>query len=401
MKEIKEMQQTTEEVTVDTIEEVKQDIDKEPIEDPAKKELLKDIIELYGSCYKFSENQLKDNKVLRSKFEQLEKNLRKYRSVQEGALEKVRAKRDELKVKFDKAVKEFENQAIETLDPTKYDSDVAPIENEYLNTVAFCESKLKHIQGVKHITTKLFARDKSQIPSMIHAQSILMCIRILENVHEMMTKQNVTDFSGAEDYIKIGARILNSPALIGDITADTDIEKIVEYFLPISQHTVDKQASVSRDSRDVSFKIIDKVCEELKINVLEPTEEMPEEEARLLVKANQLKSLDTVLRGTKVKNSDGTFSELPNKDQKAMIIEAMKQASIFLSDVSALMSEEFINQLPFKHDGIAVTYKDAVDKVSKAIFGEECDPVFRRQAVAWILYSTSVIDKIPLLILYM
>ena len=404
MEEIKEVvQEVKDEVAVDeaaAIEEVRNAIESEPIENSNKKELVKDICELYGLCYKFSEEQLQ-GRNLKEKFEQLEQNLRKYRNVQEAALEKIKARRDEVKRKYEKAAKEFENMSLEVMDPSKYDSDVAPLESEYLALENFCNNKQKQIQGVKHITTKLFAKDKTQIPSIIHAQSILMCVRILQKVYDIIKTNSEVDFSDAENHITIAKKILENPAIVGDITAESDIETIVSYFTNVAQHSVDKQASISRESKKISFNIIDKICTELGIVTLEPIEEVEEVEKELMIKANQLKALETVLRGTKVKNPDGTFCSLPDTKQKGLIIDAMKHASIFLSDVSNIMDEKFLEQLPFKHDSIVSSYKDTVEKLSKTVFGEEVDTVFRRQLVAWVLYSTSVIDKIPLLLLYM
>ena len=403
--EIKDVQETKEEVAVDEtatiMNEIKEAISQEPIEDPSKKELIKDICELYGICYSFSKDQLQ-GKALKSKFEQLESNLRKYRNVQEAALDKIRAKKNDVKAKLDKVKREFEIASLDKLDPSRLEKEVLPLEDEYISIDNFCTQKQRQIQGIKHITTKLFAKDKNQIPSIIHAQAVLMCVRILQKVHELMTKENVTDFTDSDKYISLGYKILQNHSIIGSITKDSSIDDIITYFMPVAQHSIDKQANISRESKDVTFKIIDKVCEELNIISLEPSDDsITGLERELMVKANQLKSLETVLRGTKVKNPDGTFSSTPTGSQKSTIMEAMKHASLFLSDASALIDENFIDQLPFRHDMIGSSYKDTVEKFSKTVFGEDCDPVFRRQVVAWVLYSTSIVDKISLLTLYM
>lgn len=405
MEEIKEIQEVKDEVVVEK-EELTEDTPTPKPVDPmleAKTELAKLICGIYNECYK-SVSKVAEGKALKAKFEAVENNLRKFKRNQQAALDSLEERVQKAKLECNAAKREFEKMALEELDPNKYDDLVAPKEAEYNMLRNFKDAKVKNIQSLTYLITQMSAREKKQIPSLVHAQSIFVMLNLFRLYLETGEINILNASEETKAYLEENVpKVVNNEFIVSNLTAETPIEEIVEYFYGISQHTVDKHAERSRSSKEFVFKSITNICKELNLQVEFPTADMDPTEFELMVKANQLKLMERALTGKIITNPDGTKSKLVSKTAKEQIIELMKGVAPFMSGVTGILTEEFIEGLPFRRESIEQNWKDSTNNVSKLVFNkvESKDEFFTHMLTAWLLFSTCTVDHIPMMLLYM
>lgn len=405
MEEIKEVQEMKDEVVVEK-EEITEDKPTPKPVDPmleAKTELAKQICGIYNQCYQ-SVSKVAEGKALKAKFEAVENNLRRFKRNQQAALDVLNDKVEKARLAYNEAKREFEKISLEELDPSKYDDLVAPKEAEFNMLRNFKDAKVKNIQSLTYLITQMSAREKKQIPSLVHAQSVFVMLNLFRLYLETGEINILNASEETKAYLEENVpKVVNNELITSNLTAETPVEDIVNYFYSISQHSVDKHAERSRSSKDFVFKSIDKICEELNLQVLFPTGDMDPAEYELTVKANQLKLMERALTGKIITNPDGTQSKLVSKNAKEQIVELMKGVSPFMSGVTGILTEEFINNLPFRTEALEQNWKDSTNNVSNLVFSkvESKDTFFTHMLTAWLLFSTCTVDHIPMMLLYM
>lgn len=405
---INEQVEIKEEVTTDTPTPVEEE--KAPfVSKPEKEELSKLFVEVFSTCYEEIDKVL-EGKALRTKFEQIENSLRKYRRKEEELIKVVETKADLAKIAYEEAAKKFEQQALEELDPTKYETDVAPVEAEYVSLKRYYESKIKHLQSIKALTTKMFAREKSLIPSIKHAQAMLMSLMILRG-YLMKGELEIVNADKPESVEKIKAAVENifkHKALLGDF-ADRmpSLEEFTAYFNEITECSVDKSATRAKEGKEASFEMLNSICKELGIEVPEPdmSADIDPREVELIKVQNQLKVLEEGIRKNKVKQADGTYKDVP-KAMLPKIMECLRASSLFLNgDIMSLMDEKTIAEMPFRTTGLSVFYNTCLPGVATQLYKDmntEERPVpeyLWKMSVSWLFISCCVIDTIPTILL--
>lgn len=388
-----------EEIAVEEPEEVKEN----------KKRLAEDIVKIYTICYKHMDKTL-EGKSLKKKFEQIETSLRKYRKKAEESLKSFEERLAKTKIKYDEAVENFEKEALEKLDPTRYETDVAPVELEYLQLKKYCESKAIHVQNIRHLTTKMFAREKTVIPTIKHSQAILLSLLILKSymLDGTLEFRNVDNEEDVKTINEAVASIMENPALVGEFTEFPSMEDFIKYFNNMTECKVDKSANKAKEGKEQAFRLLKSICEDNQIIIPEPeaVEGVSEQELELIKIQNQIKVISEAVRKGRVKNPDGTISEIP-KSELPKIMECIRAASLFLNgDVMALMDEKMLSQLPFREQGLSVFYNTCLKGLSEQLVKDRLeDPNYSelkwKMLVSWTFLSTSVVDTIPTMLLMM
>lgn len=373
-----------------------------------KDELTKLFVDIFGTCYEEIDKYL-EGKALRTKFEQIETSLRKYRKKEEALIKTIEAKADAARIAYENAAKKFEQQALEELDPTKYETDVAPVEAEYVSLKRYYESKIKHLQSIKALTTKMFAREKSLIPSIKHAQAILMSLMIFRGYLMKGELEIVNAESASVEKIKSAVeKIFKHKALLGDF-ADRmpSLEEFTAYFNEITECSVDKSATRAKEGKEASFTMLNEICKELGIEIPEPdmSADIDPREVELIKVQNQLKVIEEGVRKNKVKQADGTYKDVP-KAMLPKIMECLRASSLFLNgDIMSLMDEKTIAEMPFRTTGLSVFYNTCLPGVATQLYKDmntEERPVpehLWKMTVSWLFISCCVIDTIPTLLL--
>lgn len=375
--------------------------EKEYVVTEERKKLVESILAVYKYCFDFSK-QFLVGQELKNKYETVEKTMRHYRKIQENKLELVKKKLVVAEEEYKKAVREFEQMSLEELDPSKYDDLVAPKETEYQSLVNISNHLISIIQNVRMLTSKIFAKEKSQAMSIVHAHAIYLTLKVISSYikdgHVEINDETFTnDIIPSLEYIKS-----NYADIFEDFNnATTTIDDIVDLLHPIAEHSADQEAARSRKSKDMAFSAINKICEEYGVEVIKPENNVEgnDYEADVLYAANQTKALVQLTKCKPVKNADGTYSKYPKSNTEvAHIITAINEAKFFLSGITTIMSEEFISKLPIRDDSIRNVYMRDVTRLSKVIFGK--DDTALNILTAHILMSLIIVDQIPTLMLY-
>lgn len=376
--------------------------DIESVVEDGRKKIVESILAVYKYCFEFSKGFLVGQE-LKTKYETVEKTMRRYRKAQESKLDVVRKKLGVSEAEYRKAVKIFEQLSLEELDPSKYDDIVAPKEAEYQSLVNISNHLSNIIQNVKMLTSKIFAKEKSQTMSIIHAHAIYLTLKIISSYIEngqvnIDDEKFTTDVLPGLEFIKN-----NHVSVFGDFNKDTPIDTIVDFLHPIAEHSADQEAAKSRKGKDMAFSVINNICETYGVEVIKPEKvEGNETEYDVLYAANQAKALGVLAKGKPVKNPDGTYSRYPKNDREiASIVNAIAEARFFLSGITTIMSEEFISKLPIRDDSIRSIYTRDVDRLTKVVFNSNVDDTtVLKLLVSHILMSLIIVDQIPTLMLY-
>lgn len=383
-----------------------------------KLEFAKKFVTIYKYAFDQASKEL-EGKALKDRFETVEKSLRRYRKNEEEAITALDKEVAELKIKYTQAAKNFENMAAEEFDPSRYDRDVLPIEQEFMIKAKKLESKRAQLQGIRMLTTKMFAKDKSAIPSIIHSYAILKCIRILT---EVVKNNPIKIDNDNSEEVKAVLEFVNTAK---EIAADTkftipvmneagniSLQGYIDYFKDIVETTVDKNATRARESKDLSFKMIKDVCDKHNIKVLAPEGDMSGAEYELVMMHNRIKMLEECIRvqDRPVKNYDDTMTTPITKEELPEILEYLKAASLFLNgDITSLMDEKMLEELPFRTNGLITLYRTVLPGLAGFTYNhyikdmpDDSITVTKEQwfmMLTWLLLSTSVIDTIPTLVL--
>lgn len=391
--------------TVETVENVTPEVKPDPYKED-KEKLTNEIVKIFTICYRNVEKSL-EGKALRNKFETIEQTLRKYRKREEENLSKIQAELDNALIEYKTAADEFEKMALEELDPTRYETNVAPKEARYAGLKRLYETKHVHIQSIKNLCTKMFARDKSIIPTLRHGQAVLLTMLIirtylLNGELDLRNTDNEEDVKTITDAVK---NIVESPALVGDFEALPELETFIEYFNSVAECSVDKSANRAKEGKDASFDLINKICTKYEIQTIAPekTDKMTDMEVEIIDFQNKLKLLSEAIKGKPIHNPDGTYSKPIPKSEYANIIDATRTAGLFLNGGAlSLLDDVTINQLPFRAQGLQTFYRALTRGFAKSLYKdlEEKVPEYKwDMIVSWTLLSTSIVDHIPTLLL--
>lgn len=382
---------------------------------PERKELIKNIIDVYQQCFEFSKGYL-EGKNLRTRFETVEKTARLYKKNEEKSLEHFRSLLEKAENEFKLAVKEFEAKAEVELDPTSYDTIVLDkeIERDRLNRIV--NNKITVIQGLRNKITSLFARDKKLIPSLIHSQAMVLTLHLIhgsikeEDGHPIVGELTEKTIKALE-YIKE-----HITDCMGNLTKESEIDDIVEFLAPISEHSVDRSASISRSYKDALFEYLEKTCTERNIQIIKPDDFETNQEAQILYATNQLKALKRLLSGGTVVNPDGSLAtKFQNVRERDEVLANIQGAGFIFTGVTSIMEKSFIDGLPFRKDSIKANFISDIDRINTLLTRNhyykdtkvetkdiDKDLLFRNKMItSTILLSLTTVDQIPMTILMM
>lgn len=403
-----EVTSTEEVVTPITEEVISSDIPRKETTDKENKiELAKEFVKLFSICFKFASSALQ-GKALKEKFEIVENSLRKYEKKESENLKTLEEKVNTLREQYKAAARKFEAEAMTKLDPSLYDKEVAPIEQEYLVYKKHWETKIAHVQNIKMLKTRAFAREKSLIPTLQHSQAIITLVLIFRSYLVNGTLEIVYDEKDVETVKEIEttlSKIFESKYLKGEFTDIPTLDQFIEYFSDIVETQVDKAFVKAKVGKDNAFGLIDKLVEELHLPVI-PTDfqgDIDPKEVEIIELQNKLKLLEEVVRTEKYKNEKGEIVALP-KSTKATIVEATRACALFINGgVLSMLDEEMLKGLQFKEQGLANFYKVALPHVAGQLYANEdmskVDKTTWYMVVSWLFLSTSVVDTIPTLLL--
>lgn len=379
---------------------------------PERKAVIAAISDVYGICFHFSKEFL-EGSTLKNKFESVEKHIKKIRANHENKLKMLDEKLAAAEKAYRQAVKKFENTSVEDFVPDMYDRDIAPLEDEYNRYLRLANNTRKFVQTMRHLGSGMFAKDKKYIPALIHAHTIYLTLKSIFSFVYNDSRVGAWDVETTERLNNALNTIKdNLNTVYGSMPVDSTIESIVEFLYPVAEHSSDKAATKSRIGKEESFKCIDDVCEKYGIEVVVPelktSEDPAEQEAYkmehdLLIKSNQLKALGELIKCKPARKLDGTFTDYPKtKSEAKEIAESCRMASLYLSDITMLMSEKFMAQLPFRRDSIKAVFVREVPLVVETLGYELTGDGLMKEKllVADTLMSLCLVDQIPTMLLY-
>lgn len=370
---------------------------------PERQVIIDNIVKIYGKCFNFSKDLLV-GKELKNKFETVEKTIKTKRRNYEIKLEEIKKLVIETEKEYKKAVAEFENQAIEQLDPTKYDTIVAPVEEKYNRLFQAQNHFSTIVQGLKMEATSLFAKDKKMIPTLVHAHAIFLTLKII--VGGLNGDINTTSTNELDVYFNECLKNIRDNKEYFTENEELNIDNMVDLLYPVAQHSVDLSGVRARDMKKESFKIIDDFCEKYNIEYIKPDVNENDTndkklEKELLTKANQIKALQTVVKNKTVKNPDGSYTKLAVTDLEIQdLMYGIREAQYSMNGLG-LMDENFINNLPFRRDTIRNLLLGDIPRVTKILFNDKVDNLEHITIVSTILMTLVVCNAIPRIILYM
>lgn len=380
-------------------ESVKRDI---PIS-PERQIILDNILKIYGKCFWFSK-ELLVGKELKSKFETVEKTIKSKRRDYETKLKNAKELLDKTEKEYKEAIARFENQAMEELDPTKYDTNVAPIEEKYNRLFQMHNQLSTIVQGLKMEATSLFAKDKKMIPTLVQAHAVFLTLKIVIgglNGEITTTSANELDvfFNECLSSIRDNREYFTEKQ-------ELNIDTLVDVLWPVAQHSVDLSGIKARNMKDEAFGIIDKFCDKYNIECIKPdlnendTKEQKLEKT-LMIKANQIKALQTVIKNKTVKNPDGSYTTLPvTDDEISELMYGIREAQYSMNGLG-LMDKEVVDNFPFRRDTIRNLLSGDLPRVTRILFDDKEDNLEHITIVSTIIMSLVLCNAIPRIILYM
>lgn len=345
-----------------------------------------------------------DNKFdLKKVYESSYNSMNRITKSQEKIVKFLQDKTDELKDKLSKAMAKFDEECTENpAHLEKYAEEISPIEKECTLYNSNLTAELVNLNVYKKTRTQLFAKEKCIRPILYMSQGI----RIMLGLMNLYLKQGFIKIEGFEQSEEIEAlvkKICDSPMIMNGF--DKDHEMTADDIKSMWKSVANTDAQIWKKRGvgmiDELYSRVDKLIEKYNISLVVPTEGLSDEEAESLIIGTKIKNLGDELhrRSKALKKFDPELAEDIN-----VMVEANRMYSNGMDKIVKGIDINAFEDL--RPNRLEKVYKEVITNCAKGSFSdpeiqEKYGMLYCKNLVAWVVFSTIIVEKIKLVIYMM
>lgn len=365
---------------------------------PATPQIAKDILELYGICARYISNPETDLD-LDNRYSKIGEQLDKAIEIQVESIKKLDADCKVLEAEYKAATKKFQTVSLSQLDNGQfneklYDEIVEKAFNQYNRMSEFLRTKSIYVKNLRDMRKKAKAKAKTLRPIIFHALSIWMMLNVLKEYMET-NEVSLQDIPDAEKIPALAQAICSNPDILGECNGFISMEKqeVIDKFKVVAQSQMEvEKKNMKRHQNDAST-LLDLMCDRFNVKVIEPSGTNLEENKKIKIQ-NQIKLLSSLLQAANDKKKKHT--EKLNTTEQMTLQQVLKFANTMWNPAIVQALDIPINAMDDKKfDLLYVSYASTLKKITDVLF-PDCisGPTFARNLVAWVFFSTSILESI-------